>query len=324
MKSLNELYSKTVDFITKNDNFLVIAHDRPDGDTIGSALAVYLFLKKLKKNVTIVCKSPVPQVFSFLKASDEIKTDFLFGDFHNIILIDNGDLKRTGFDERLKEYHRLGKPILNIDHHPQNDIWKLAKINLVIQAVSSTAEIVFSLLSKMNYSKIDSHIATSILSGVFTDTGGFQHATTSAETLKLAATLMSLGGKLKEISKNLSGQKSYLLLKLWGVVLKRLRINQKYQIVTSIITQSDINDIGCSEEDLAGVVNLINSVSDAKAAMLLYETKDGSIKGSLRTEEDDIDVSVLASLLGGGGHKKAAGFSLEGKLVRKDGKIDIE
>lgn len=324
MTSLNELYLKTVNFINKNDNFLIIAHDHPDGDTIGSALAVYLFLKRIKKTVKIVCKSPVPAVFSFLKGSDEIENDFLFGDFQAIILIDNGDLKRTGFDKRIREYRRLNKPILNIDHHPANDIWKLSRINLVDQAVSSSAEIVYRLIIQYDESKINSQIATAILAGIFTDTGGFQHATTSAETLKLAAKLMNLGGKLKEISKNLSNQKSFNLLKLWGRVLKRLKLNKNYQLVTSVITQDDMKEIGCLEEDLAGAVNLINSVSDARAAMLLYETKDGNIKGSLRTEEDHLDVSQLAGLLGGGGHKKAAGFTIKGKFLREGEKIRIK
>lgn len=324
MKSLNELYSKTADFIIKNDNYLIIAHDRPDGDTIGSVLGLALFLKKLKKSVYMVCKSPVPAVFGFLKGSEEFHEDFLFGDYHSIILVDNGDLKRTGFDTRLKEYKRLGKPIVNIDHHPQNDIWKISTINLVDQKVSSSAEIVFNLLNKINPQIISPKIATAILAGIYTDTGGFQHATTGSETLKLSAKLMSLGGHLKDISENLSGQKPYQILKLWGIALKCLKLNRKLGIVISIIPQADIKEIGCSEEDLAGVVNLINSTSDAKSAMLLYETKDGNIKGSLRTENENIDLSKLASLLGGGGHKKAAGFSFQGRLVKKDGRIRVE
>jgi phosphoesterase RecJ-like protein len=324
MQSLTDLYKKTASFITENDNFLIIAHDHPDGDTIGSTLALKLFLKKMKKTAKVICKSPVPKVFSFIKGADEIEQDFLFGDFQSIILVDNGDLRRTGFDQRIREYRKQRKPILNIDHHPQNDIWKIAKINLVDQAVSSTAEIIFNLLSNLNKAKINADIATAILSGIYTDTGGFQHATTKAETLKLAAQLMSMGGKLKEISKNLSSQKSFSLLKLWGKVLKRLKLNNDYQVITSIITQEDMKEIGCSEEDLAGAVNLINSVSDAKAALLLYETKDGNIKGSLRTEEDDIDLSELAELFGGGGHKKAAGFTIKGKILNTNGKVTIE
>lgn len=324
MQHLNEIYKKTIDFILNNDNFLIISHDRPDGDTLGSALALYLFLRKLDKKVSLVCKSPVPKVFLFLKGVEQLQTDFLAGDYQSVVLIDNGDLKRTGFDRRIKEYRRQGKPIINIDHHPINDIWKIAKINLVDLEASSTAEIIYNLMIKLNASMIDADIATALLVGVYTDTGGFQHSTTKPQTLVLASNLMSNGGKLKLISKHLSGHHSYRILKLWGEVLKRLHISQKYHLVTSVITQNDIKEIGCSEEDLAGVVNLINSTNEASAVLLLYETKDGSIKGSLRTENDAIDVSKLAELLNGGGHKKAAGFSFKGRFIKVNNQYQVE
>lgn len=315
---------ETISFLKQGDNFLLISHDRPDGDTLGSALALYLFLIKLHKKVSLVCAGVVPEAFRFLGGHQHFQQDFFFGDFESVVLVDNGDLKRTGFDDRIKKYRRLKKPIINIDHHPRNDIWKLANINLVSQKVSSTAEIIFDLVTTIDNSLIDSDIATAILTGIYTDTGGFQHPTTSKRCLLVASKLLSHGAKLKSISENLSGHRSFAMLKLWGIALKNIRINNRLGIMTSVITQKDIKNSRASEEDLAGVVNMMSATPEAGVAMLLCETEDGKIRGSLRTDSDRLDVSVLASHLGGGGHKRASGFTVEGRLVVRDGVVEIE
>lgn len=319
-KTLN----KVVDFLKQSDDFLLIAHDRPDGDTIGSALALYLYLKKLKKTVGLICPKEVPEVFSFLKGCQYFKTDFLFGDYQSVVLVDNGDLRRTGFDQRIKKYQRLKKRIINIDHHHQNDIWKVANLNLVEQEVSSTAEIIYHLFTAIDESLIDADIATALLTGIYTDTGGFQHPTTSEQSLIISAKLLSRGAKLKLISENFSGHHSLSMLKLWGIALKNIKTNHKLGIMTSVITQKDIKKTDSDEEDLAGVVNMMSATPEAGIALLLYETKDGKIRGSLRTDRDKVDVSVLATHLGGGGHKRASGFTVEGRLVVRDGIVEIE
>ncbi len=316
--------SRVADFLSKNDDFLLIAHDHPDGDTIGSALALYLFLSKMAKKVFLVCASPVPEAFGFLSGRLSFQQDFLFGDYQSVVLVDNGDLKRTGFSDRLKKYRRQKKTIINIDHHPQNDIWKLANLNLVSHQVSSTAEIVYELLTRLNKSLIDPDIATALLVGLYTDTGGFQHPTTDRQCLLVAAKLLSLGAKLKLISENLSGRRSFAMLKLWGIALKNIKTNKELGIMTSVITQKNIIAAGAAEDDLAGVVNMMSATPEAGIAMLMYETSDGNIRGSLRTDSDKHDVSILASCLGGGGHKRASGFSIKGRLVVKDGGVEIE
>ena len=322
MATYNQILSKTQEFINKYDDFLVVAHDKPDGDTIASSIALYLFLKKINKRVQLVCKSEVPQVFAFLKQSSEFKYDFFIGDYQAVILVDNGDLKRTGFSARLKEIAHK-KPILNIDHHPQNDIWKIAKVNLVNTKASSTAEIIYDLLRFVNPFLIKNDIATAILTGIYTDTGGFMHPTTTSKILALSSHLLSLGARLKTISENLSGHRDFTTLKLWGLVLKNIRVNNELGIIASVISQDEIQRTGATEDDLAGVVNMMNTVPGARVVLLLYETKDGNIRGSFRTDSDKIDVSSLAEMLGGGGHKRASGFSLSGKLMKKEGKVEI-
>jgi phosphoesterase RecJ-like protein len=274
------------------------------------------------KNPSMICKDSVPKPFQFLLNYQEISHDLLFGDFELILVIDCGDLKRTGFDERLKKMAKKKKTIINIDHHPKNDLHKIATVNLVDFKASSTSEIIWELLEKLQV-EIDKEMATTLLTGLYTDTGGFKHSNTSPKTLKIAAELLRLGAKIKLITKNVSFNRTIPSMKLWGVVLNRLKKQADLSIVYSVITKDDLLNCGADYDDIAGVVNLINSIPDAKAAILFYETEDNKIRASVRTESDGVDVSRLANLFGGGGHKKASGFTLDGHFKIKENDWEI-
>jgi len=300
-------------------------HQDPDGDTIAATVAIFLALRDLEKDVWMVCKDPVPKPFLFLPEISKIKKDILFGDFDCIIIIDCGDLKRTGFAERLKKFSQSHRNLINIDHHPKNDLWKIANLNLVDQEASSASEIVWGLIKKLPV-KINRDIATSILTGIYTDTGGFKHSNTSPKTLKISSELLNYGAKLKEITRHVALNKSVASLKLWGVALSRIRKNDDLQIVSSVITRKDLMACGATYYDLTGVVNLMNTIPDSQAAILFFETPEGQIRASLRTEKDNVDVSRIAKLFGGGGHKKAAGFTIPAdlKLIGKEWEIVLK
>jgi len=288
-------------------------HQDPDGDTVASTIALYLSLKSLGKKVSMVCKDEIPKPFLFLPKVKDIRKDILFGDFEVIIVIDCGDLKRTGFAERLKKFAKVFKKLINIDHHPRNDLWKIANLNLVDQEASSASEIVWPILKNLPI-KITGDIATAILTGIYTDTGGFKHSNTTPVTLEIASELLNYGAKLKTITRSVALNKSLAALRLWGVTLSRIHKNQDLQVISSVITSEDLKKWGATYYDLAGVVNLMNAIPDSKAAILFFETPDGNIRASLRTEKEEVDVSKIARLFGGGGHKKAAGFTIEAKL----------
>ena len=318
-------YSKLISFLERDDNqkFLLIAHERPDGDTISATLAMSRLLKKMGKSVDLASSQGIPEVFQYLPDWRNVKSDFLVADFDAIILIDNGDLKRTGFPDRLVLAKEKNVPIINIDHHPKNDIWKIASINVVDEQASSACELVFDIFKK-NGTQIDHEIATMLLTGIYTDTGGFQHTNTTAKTLSCASELMSRGAKLKTISSMISNHKSPSTLKLWGVVLDRISYLPELKLNYSVITQKDIKKCGAKEQDLAGVVNLISSIPGDHATLLLYETENGKVKGSLRTESTKVDVSKIAAVFDGGGHKKASGFIIDGKLKQTEKGWKIE
>lgn len=318
----DNLALKVINKLTSFQKILLIVHENPDGDTLASASAIYQVLVKLGKHPAMVCKDPVPKPFLFLPEISKIHNDMLFGDYEAIAVIDCGDLRRTGFDNRLKEFARKKRIIINIDHHPKNDLHKIASINYFDQNVSSTAELIWHLIEQMGI-ELDKDIATSILTGLYTDTGGFKHSNTTSKTLKIAAELLRQGARIKLITKNVSLNKTVPAMKLWGLVLSRLHRNSEFRIVSSVITQKDLIDCHANQDDIAGVVNLMNSIPDSKAAILFYETEDGKIRASMRTENETVDLSRLASIFGGGGHKKASGFTIDGKLsiVKDDWKI---
>ncbi len=315
-------FTKFKDIVSSYDNFLLICHERPDGDSIGALLAMGEILSSLGKKFLSVSRDEVPQVFRFLKGSGQIKKDFLLGDFEAVILLDNGDFKRTGFADRLISLKKKKVPIVNIDHHVKSDLWKVASLNCVKTEASSTCEIIYDIITVLGV-EITPSIATALLAGIFNDTGGFRHSNTRPRVLEISSCLLNKGAKLKEISKNMANSRSVAMLKLWGIALSRLLFNPTLDLVYSVITWDDLQKAGAGEEDASGLVNLINSIPGAKFALLLYETADGKIKGSFRTELDGLDLAKLANFFGGGGHKKAAGFSITGKLKQTGGRWQV-
>ncbi len=309
--------------IGQSKSFVIVGHEKPDGDSVGSLLAFFNVLEQLQKNSMLVLKDPVPSVFAFLDKTELIGTEFPEDNlFDACILLDNGDAKRTGFLSRILEVKKNGIPVINIDHHPKNDLWKIATLNITDQSVSSTSELIFEIIGKIGL-EIDSKLATTLLTGLYTDTGGFQHSNTSEKVLKIVAELLKRGAKLKKISENISGTHTISMLRLWGVALSRLIHNSRYKISYSILKQEDIIEAGATEDEVSGLVNLLNSAPESEVALLIYETENGKLRGSLRTESDKIDLSALAQYLGGGGHKKAAGFTIEGRIENEQGKWKI-
>lgn len=310
--------SKAKDLFSRSKKILILLHQSPDGDTISSSLALHTYFKRIGKEVDLAVNDDIPQVFQFLVNEVDIKKDFLLGDYDLIIAVDCGDAARTGFPARLEQIAKT-KPLLNIDHHFKNSLHKIAKLNLVDDTASAAAEIVFDLLISLG-AKIDSKIATYILAGIYYDTGGFQHSNVTERTLKITSQCISFGGRISLVAKNISSSKSSAGLKLWGIALKRMQL-KKNGIVFTYLLSKDLESVGAGVDDASGIVNLINSVPGSRVAVLLIETPDGNIKASLRTEDNAVDVSALARLFGGGGHRKAAGFTLEESLESLVAKI---
>lgn len=303
------------DRLKASEKVLLITHQHPDADALGSTLALASALRSLKKNVSAVCVDDIPQPFKFLPNVEQFQKDCILGNYDSIVIIDCGDIKRTGLGGRIKDFARFRSRIINIDHHQKNDLHKLAKINYVDYKASSAAELVNPLIKSLGV-RLDKKIATCLLAGLYGDTGGFKHSNTTVKVLEQASELMLAGGRLKRISENIANFKSVPTLKLWGLALSRIQYHKNLGLVTSVITQQDFFRCDAYQEDLAGCVNLINCVPEAKATILLYEQSNDIIKGSIRTERNQVDAGALAKIFGGGGIKKAAGFSFSGQIIQ--------
>jgi phosphoesterase RecJ-like protein len=291
---------------------LILFHESPDGDAIASSLALAEVLRCLGKKVDLVCRDEMPAVFDFLPGIHLVGNDFILADYDTICTLDCGDTNRTGFPVRVKKFAQTKKRLINIDHHLKNDLHKIANLNFIDSQAVATAELIYNLINELNI-KIDKNLATLLLTGIFTDTGGFQHSNTTPAVYHLASKLLAKGAQLRRLSSRITLSKSLVSLKLWGVALTRIWRTDS-GVVASLVTQQDLAEIGAKDEDIAGVVNIINSIPKTRVTILFQEMSDGKIKASLRTEEE-VNVAVLAGIFGGGGHRKAAGFTVDGTMT---------
>lgn len=294
----------------------IIIHRKPDGDTLGAALAWHNFFKQQKKPSTIFSYDNVPENYLFLPAvEDIIASPQELKIFPNEVIITvDTDISQTGIEDLLQSHRER---IINIDHHVSNT--NFGQINLVNFAASSTCEILFFLFKDLEI-RLTPAIATCLYSGLFIDTSSFTNAATNFQSLAIAAELLSAGAHFRKVARQLSENRSLNSLRLWGIALNRLRYNQQLKLVITVITQADLDQLSATEEEIEGIANFLNNLNhpEAQAVMVLRESDDG-IRGSLRTTREDINVSRLAEFLGGGGHKKAAGFRLPGKIIKQNG-----
>ncbi len=293
---------KVIETIKNHKRFLLISHENPDGDAVGSVLGLYFGLKKLKKFVVPVLPDPVPKIYSFLKGSDQIKQDFDLDEIEAAIVLDCADIGRV--ENLKKKLTKIPKKI-NIDHHPSN--FSFGEINYIDPKSSSTSELVLKILNKLNI-KIDKDISYALYTGLMTDTGGFRFANTNLNTFKAATFLVKNGANPFYISEMVYSMKPLKALKLLGRALEKLK--KENGIIFSILTLDDFKKFDAEEEDAEGVVEFLNKSNEANIAILFKQKNNGFYKVSLRSK-GDIDVKDIAIKFGGGGHMNAAGFDIK-------------
>ena len=292
-------------------NVILIPHQNADGDALGSATALFDYLHTHNINARIFCLTPVSPRLAFLSHTEKVTTDqniFLDKTIDLIIVVDSGDLEYAGVYNLVKDHPAT---IINIDHHHTNK--QFGHHNLVITTASSTAEVIYHLLRHL-HARLSHRMATSLLTGIITDTDNFTNSASSESAMSAAGDLIRHGGNLNLINSYTVRNKSVNLLHLWGEVFNRLNKHEQMDMVYTYITQADLEKHQVNENESEGIANFLNNLDEGKIALILKETADGKIKGSFRTTKDDVDVSALAKKMGGGGHKKAAGFSTAGTI----------
>lgn len=312
----NKIYARLIEV----KNILIISHEHPDGDTLGCASALMEFLFENNKSFTAYCKDIVPENFFYLPQTEKITADkaaVKFSEFDAIIALDCGDLKRTGLYEEIKTRNK-SQTFINIDHHPKVD--DHADLEIKNAKAASTTELIYEFF-KANEIEINKKIATAILTGISVDTGNFIFPATSDKAIKISSEMVAAGARLPLIIEKTWKNKTLDGLKIWGLAMSRLEINHKYSLAYTYLKNEEIKNI--DPEELEGLSNFLGNIKEIKGVMLLIQKDGGMIKGSLRSSHPTADISKLARVLGGGGHSKASGFALEGKIIELEDKIRI-
>ena len=238
---------------------------------------------------------------------------FTSGGFHfdAIIVLDSPDLERLGlpYEQNTELFYEL--PVVNIDHHAGNDFF--GKINLVDLTATSTCEILVSVLEALTGDPkfINDELATTLLTGIITDTNSFQNLNTTPKSLTIAAQLVASGARQQDIIKKIYKTKPLSTLRLWGRALSNLRDEKNYSFVWTQLTKNDFLEVGASESESSGVIDeLLKTASGVDFALILTE-KNGDVHGSLRSTNRTKDVAQIANLFSGGGHPLAAAFQIK-------------
>ena len=298
----------------KSRNILLTTHAFPDADALGSMLALGRFLEKLGKETTFVISSDVPKSLLFLTRDKTVFTPqtLPLGTFDLAIVLDCADKELTRLPKSMWQNVRL---VANIDHHPDNT--RFGDYNLVDSNYSATAEIIYKIITNSG-SSIDGFQATAMFAGLVGDTGSFRHSNAGSKVFNIAGELLSLGANFRLISKYLFTSKDSKQLKAWAYIIANAKYVETFRAFVSGITGEEINALDVNDDEFAGIVEILDTVPEANFSVFLRQRGD-EVKVSLRSEHyKGVDVSALASRFGGGGHKLAAGFSIPGKLVKKD------
>lgn len=301
---------------------LVLTHEDPDGDAIGSLMAIKTIIEELGKKPTISVVGKITSEFEFVKKiCSPSKIDV--SEYDLIIILDTNNPHRTGI-QIPKSLSRLPTTII-IDHHIKK-IGQLYPPNfhlLINPKATATCEIIFDLIKESNL-KISTPVASYLLLGIYTDSGGFFHSNTTPELLRKTRELLRKGVFFKNITQNALKGKSVKVLNFWGEKITQSNFHPKLKFIYSVLNNQELKEKNISSEEIGGLSNLLNMCEEARFSLSLLETEN-KVKGSLRSsEEKNIDVSTISRLLGGGGHRLAAGFEIPGKIVDNQGKIYLK
>jgi bifunctional oligoribonuclease and PAP phosphatase NrnA len=318
-------FQTTLQKILTANNILVTIHVRPDGDAIASACILIELLENNKKNYFAFSQDVIPHQYSFLPHTEKIKSDkslINFSDYDLTIALDCGSISRSGLETEIKS-RNPNQLFIEFDHHPYiEDVDGSADIANRYPECASTTEVLYHFL-KANQITLNKNYANSILTGLLTDTDNFLFPITSDRSINIASEMLVYGAKFPQVLESTHRNKSLGAMRLWGQALSNLKINPRYKFAYTIISQEDIKEYDVSDEELENLSNFISNLNDAKGILVLQELGPNEIKGSLRATQSNLDVSRLARQLGGGGHTKAAGFRMQGKLVNEAGQWKI-
>lgn len=299
--------------IREHDRFLTVTHENPDGDALGSMLAITLGLRALGKDVVMYLSgtAPTPAEYRFLDFDGLQRT--LPDDIGERVLlaVDCANDRRIGEEHTGVEQAKL---VLNVDHHHDNS--GFGSIDLIVDDASSTSEIVRDILRELDVA-LTPEIAAALYVGLVTDTGRFQYTNTTPKSLRLAAELVEAGADVHGIFQHVYETVQFAKLKLLARALERAQLFEGGRLVISYLVKDDFGDVGAEEPYSEGIIDSLRAVEGSEMVALIREPpriEGPSRRISLRSSHDEVDVSAIARQSGGGGHRQAAGFSSEASI----------
>lgn len=308
---MDRRFDAAIEKIRAGENFIVTSHVNPEGDALGSLLGLTLALRLAGKNVTACMEDKVPDLLKFLPGSDTL-TGSLDGaaSYDATFAVDCGQMDRLGAP--LSRCAEIGT-LINIDHHRTND--EFGDINIIEAEASSAGEMVYDLIKAAGL-EMDKDIATCLYVAISTDTGSFRYSSSKPDTFRKAGELVALGADPWDVASHVYENHPETKLKLFSKVLGTLDVVQcdSFKVATMYVTLEMFESVGADKDLAEGFVNYARAVTGVEVGLLFRESEPGKYKVSMRSR-GLIDVAEIAQRFGGGGHRNAAGFKINGELT---------
>lgn len=287
---------------------VAIGHVHPDGDALGSALAIALAARAAGKEAWATFGSPfsMPDQFRYLDLEPVVEPDDVADDLDVVVACDTANAERLGSAYPVAA---RAETLIVIDHHVSNG--SFGDVEVVDPSAAATAQLVYHLLVDHLDWPLDGETAAALYTGLVTDTGRFQYSATTPEVHQVAAALLAAGADPDEVGRHVYGEAPFGYLRVAGTVLRRAQLDEAKRLVWSTLYLRDLEEAGIGYDDTDGLIDLVRLAAEAEVACLLKEAEPGVMKASLRSR-GAVDVNALASEFGGGGHHNASGFTLEG------------
>lgn len=287
------------------NNFAIVSHTSPDGDSMGSMLALYSILSINNKSCDMFIDDVLPERYSFLPFSKNIKAFSQSKHYDCVFALDCGDPKRLG---KCMELISDAMIVVNIDHHISNYMY--GTVNLLEANASSTGEILYDIFISNNYN-INKDTAACLYTSILTDTGGFKYSNTTPKTLKIAGNLIDTGIDFPEIYSIIYDRKSIGQVRLMSKVVSSLEMVLDNRVALLSLFPSMLQECGAMEEDASEFINISRDIDGVEVSVFIKEKSNESFRISLRSKKK-VDVRRIAERFGGGGHIRAAGCTIEG------------
>jgi len=308
--------------LREHDRFLVVTHENPDGDALGSLLATTVALRQLGKDVLMFLSggAPLPREYAFMQLDGLLRELPDDTEDRVLVAVDCAKADRIGADPAPLERAKL---VLDIDHHHDNT--RFGAVNLIVADASSTGEVLRDVFRELGV-ELTPELAEPLYIALVTDTGRFQYANTTPKSLRLAAELVDAGADVHAVFQQVYESVEFAKLKLLARALERARVLEGGRIVVSYLVRTDFAEVGAAEAYSEGIIDYLRAVEGSELAALIREPPrdDGPLRRvSLRASIDELDVSAIARTFGGGGHRQAAGFQSDAtvdeitELIRK-------